>query len=71
MYQLEEQQLWGGATQAGWTPGGWRPIQHQEFLRMQRDQGTLGRGETRRIKDAGMDRSDFPRAPIVGTMVLG
>ena len=70
MHKFEEPQLWGG-------PGAWRlgyqalgAIEHQGFMRIEREERTLGRDKACRIKHAVVDVFHFVIPPIIPAMVL-
>src|SRR5438128_9420395 len=60
-----------GASAGASGPRASGAIEHQGFLRIQRDQCLLGRGEARRVKRPRVDVSHLTRLPIIPTAIFG
>jgi hypothetical protein len=70
-HQLKEHQLLPGDPLERPTPRGLGTIDGQEFLRIQRDQCLLGRGEACRVQRPRVDVSHLARLPIIPTAICG
>jgi hypothetical protein len=53
------------------TQRGLRAIQHQGFVRIEREEGALGRGKACGRKVPVADVGDFPLAQVVLTVIFG
>src|SRR5712691_134278 len=60
-----------GKGLASWIPARLRTIQHQEFLRIERDQRALWWGKTRGVKAPLADVANCVGAPIVTAAIRG
>ena len=70
-HQLKEHQLLLGQELVPPAPRASGAIEHQGFLRIQRDQCLLGRGEARRVKRPRVDVPHLTRLPLIPTAICG
>jgi len=70
MHEFEEPQLLSGKRQSSRTHEGFGAIEHQGFLRMQRDQRSLRGGKLCRVKHTVSDLFDVTVLPIIATVIF-
>ena len=71
VHQLEEPQLLRREGLRWWTSQRLGTIHYQRFLRIQRDEGALGRGKTGGVEDTVVNVADLALTPIISTAIFG